>query len=76
MSKLPRIDSGKMLKALNRLGFRPVRQSGSHMILRNARGVRVTLPVHSGKILHPKIVKTILNDIGMSAEEFLELLKK
>ncbi len=49
--RLPRIDSRKMLKVLNRLGFRVVRQSGSHMILRDEKGTRVTLPYHSGKIL-------------------------
>lgn len=74
--KLPRIDSGKMLKILNRLGFRPVRQSGSHMILKNDKGVRVTLPVHTGKIIHPKILKTIINDVGISKKEFIEILKK
>ena len=74
--KLPRIDSSKMLKILNRLGFKVVRQSGSHMILRDEKGTRITLPHHSGKILHPKIVKTILNDLGISAEEFNSLLKK
>lgn len=74
--KLPRIDSGKALKVLKRLGFNVVRQSGSHMILRNKEGIRVTLPHHSGKILHPKILRTILSDIGISKREFRVLLKK
>jgi predicted RNA binding protein YcfA (HicA-like mRNA interferase family) len=74
--KLPRIDSGKALKVLKRLGFNVVRQSGSHIILRNEKGVRATLPHHSGKILHPKILKTILSDTGISSGEFKALLKK
>jgi len=60
--RLPRIDSGKMLALLKKKGFLIVRQSGSHMILRNDRGIRITLPIHSGRILHPKIVKKIIED--------------
>lgn len=32
------------------------------MIFHNEKGVRVTIPNHKSKILHPKIVKNILRD--------------
>ncbi|MCL1474379.1 type II toxin-antitoxin system HicA family toxin [Argonema antarcticum A004/B2] len=41
---------------------------------KNAEGRRVTVPFHSGKILHPKILKSILNDAGLTVEEFVQLL--
>jgi predicted RNA binding protein YcfA (HicA-like mRNA interferase family) len=31
--------------------------------------VRVTLPVHSGRVLHPKILKQILLDTGIDPDE-------
>ena len=61
---------------LERLGFRLVRQSGSHKIYRNDEGIRITVPYHSGKILHPKLVKSIINDLGLTVEEFKKLLRK
>jgi predicted RNA binding protein YcfA (HicA-like mRNA interferase family) len=60
---------------LERAGFFLVRQSGSHKIYKNAAGKRTTVPFHSGKELHPKILKSILRDADMSVERFLELMK-
>ena len=39
-----------------------MRQSGSHKIYKNERDRRITIPYHSGKVLHPKVVKSILRD--------------
>ncbi|MDG6225981.1 MAG: type II toxin-antitoxin system HicA family toxin [Candidatus Thermoplasmatota archaeon] len=58
-----------MLHILKKKGFIVVRQSGSHMIMRNDEGIRITLPCHSGKILHPKIVKRIMEDAELSEED-------
>jgi predicted RNA binding protein YcfA (HicA-like mRNA interferase family) len=44
------------------------------MIFKNSEGVRVTVPHHSGKILHPKLLKSILRDIDISVEDFKKLL--
>ena len=58
--KLPRVHAEKAIKALERVGFILVRQSGSHKIHKNRDGKRVTVPHRSGKILHPKVLKSIL----------------
>ena len=72
--RLPRITAKDAVAALKKIGFIEVRQSGSHLILRNADGVRVTLPIHGGKILHPAILRTILRDTGLTAEGLASLL--
>ncbi|HNW93015.1 MAG TPA: type II toxin-antitoxin system HicA family toxin [bacterium] len=71
--KLPRLTAAVVVKALERAGFAIVRQSGSHRVLRNRHGCRVTVPMHAGKTLHPKILKSILRDAEMSAEYFQDL---
>jgi len=63
-----------MARALVRLGFRITRQSGSHRIYVNAQGRRVTLPYHARKILHPKLLSSILKDADISADELRDLL--
>ena len=63
-----------MARALARLGFRIVRQSGSHRVYFNEKGTRVTLPYHARKTLHPKLVASILRDAGISVEELRRLL--
>lgn len=74
MEKLPRITALDTIKALGKAGFCFSRQSGSHKIYKNNEGKRATIPFHSGKILHPKILKSILRDAHLTIEEFKELL--
>ena len=64
-----------MIKIVEKLGFRFTRQSGSHKIYKNAEGKRVTISYHGGKILHPKIVRNILVDTGISVDEFKKMMK-
>lgn len=70
MSKTPRTDARKVSQVLEKHGYEAVRQSGSHKIYKNTEGIRVTLPVHSGKIIHPKIINKISEDTGIPLEEF------
>jgi len=68
--KLPRVAARKVIHILKKKGFRLVRQSGSHMIFRNDEGTRVTVPYHSEKVLHPKLLKHIMKDADIKPEEF------
>jgi predicted RNA binding protein YcfA (HicA-like mRNA interferase family) len=72
--KLPRVTANEMIKIIERLGFHLSRQSGSHKIYKNDEGKRVTIAYHSGKILHPKMVKSILADVGLSVDDFKKIL--
>ena len=72
--KLPRVTADEVTKALGKLGFSLSRQSGSHMIYKNAQGKRVTVPYHKGEVLHPKVLKSIIKDAELSPDEFLKFL--
>lgn len=74
MPKLPRLTAREITVALERSGFSLARQSGSHMIYKNSTGKRVTIPFHGSKILHPKVLKTILRDAELSVEKLEDLL--
>ena len=69
MTRLPRLTAQEIMRVIERKGFVLVRQSGSHKIFRNSEGTRITLPFHSGKILHPKLLKSILEDAGLSVDD-------
>ena len=72
--KLPRITAAEVIKALEKAGFFLARQSGSHKIYKNNEGKRVTISYHAGKILHPKVLKSILRDADLTIERFKELM--
>jgi predicted RNA binding protein YcfA (HicA-like mRNA interferase family) len=69
VTRLPRLTAQEVMRVIERKGFVLVRQSGSHKIFRNSEGTRITLPFHSGKILHPKLLKSILEDAGLSVDD-------
>jgi predicted RNA binding protein YcfA (HicA-like mRNA interferase family) len=72
--KLPKVTANEMIRIVEKLGFRLSRQSGSHKIYKNNEGIRITIAYHSGKILHPKMVKGILADLGLSVDDFIMML--
>lgn len=72
--RLPRVTAAQAIRVLEKCGFRLVRQSGSHRVYKNEAGQRVTVPFHSGKILHPKLLRSILRDTELTIDEFKELL--
>lgn len=73
-SELPKITAKEAIVVVEKLGFVLARQSGSHMIYKNALGKRITTPYHAGKILHPKIVKSIIKDSEINTDEFKKML--
>lgn len=72
--ELPSITAKEIIAVLEKAGFILVRQSGSHKIYKNSDGKRVTVPYHSGKILHPKVLKSIIKDAEISIKELEKLL--
>ena len=72
MKKLPRdLPAKKIIAALERAGFTVDRVTGSHYILIKDR-LRTVVPYH--KSVKIGTLKSILNQIEMSVEEFVELL--
>ena len=73
--KLPRITGDEVVRALKRAGFVTDRQRGSHVILIHSQSrKRTVVPVHAGKIVKPGTLGGILDDAGLSVEEFTSLL--
>lgn len=68
MPKLPRLTAPEAEKLLLAAGFTQLRSKGSHRIYFKA-GVRVVIPFHAGKILHPKIVKQVMDAIDRNVDE-------
>lgn len=73
--KFPAVTSDEAIRVLTKIGFRFKRQSGSsHAIYyRKADKRRVNVPIHSGKIIKRKTMKSILSSAGLTIEEFNQL---
>lgn len=73
MPKLPRVSGAEALRALERLGFVRLRQSGSHVIMRRDSNGCV-VPMHAE--LKVGTLAGVLRQADISPDEFNAALKK
>ncbi|MEM1305040.1 MAG: type II toxin-antitoxin system HicA family toxin [Planctomycetota bacterium] len=74
MSALPVVSGREVVRALAKIGYHLDRQRGSHMILRQRTEPfrRVTVPDH--KEIAKGTLRAIIQQVGLSVEEFNDLL--
>ena len=63
----------KVINALERIGFRQVRQKGSHLIMRHEDGRMTVVPIHKSDNIGPGLLLEIVKVAKISKEEFLNL---
>jgi len=74
MTRLPRLTGKEAVRVLRKIGFQVVRTRGSHVFLRHADGRVTTVPVHSRETLGPGLLRSILRDVELSVEDFIQNL--
>lgn len=74
MSKLPVVSGAEILKALAKIGYQFDHQRGRHIVLRQPFEPfrRVTVPNH--KEIAKGTLRKILREVGLTVEEFSNLL--
>jgi predicted RNA binding protein YcfA (HicA-like mRNA interferase family) len=73
MSILPLLTADQLIKILQKIGFKKVRQQGSHVFLKHLDGRTTIVPNHPGeKIDRGLLNKIIKKDLGLTRDEFLE----
>ena len=76
MPKIRPLSSQRLIKILEKIGFKIIRQKGSHVIMINDRDTRIVIPVHPGKDVKPGLIRAIIKEAGLSREEFFRILKE
>lgn len=72
MPDVPVLRPREVARLLAALGFREVRQRGSHMQYRHADGRGTTVPFHKGKDISPILLRQIAKDVGLTVEELIQ----
>ena len=74
--RLPVVSGRRVVQALTRVGFIVDRIVGSHHVLVYPGDPKrtVTVPVHSGRDLKPGTLRAIIRQIGLTVDQFVELL--
>jgi predicted RNA binding protein YcfA (HicA-like mRNA interferase family) len=71
--KLPLLSGGKVLAALQRLGFGEVHRKGSHVKMKHSDGRVIVFPFHSE--VDRYTLKGALRDAGVGEADFLREVK-
>ena len=72
MPRLPRVSGDQAIKAFERLGFRQVRQRGSHVVLRREDSGCV-VPLH--RELAVGTLRSALRQASVTPQEFIDALR-
>jgi predicted RNA binding protein YcfA (HicA-like mRNA interferase family) len=73
-SRIPVVSGKQLVKTLLKMGYYIRSQQGSHIHLRHPLHPPITIPNH--KEVARGTLRAIINQTGLTSEEFLELLKK
>ncbi|MFN3422277.1 MAG: type II toxin-antitoxin system HicA family toxin [Armatimonadota bacterium] len=72
--KLPALTGWQIVRALEKAGFKVVRQKGSHLRLAHPDGRKVTAPIHAGETIGRGLLSNILRDAKLSRDGCLNPL--
>jgi predicted RNA binding protein YcfA (HicA-like mRNA interferase family) len=72
LPEVPVLKPKKLVRALKRLGFYEVRQTGSHLQLKRGN-LLVTVPMHPGDV-DPRVLRSILRQAHLSVEDLRDVL--
>lgn len=73
MSKLPLLNAKETARILNKIGFKLIRQEGSHMFFEHPDGRTTIIPNHGGEDIDRGLLnKIVKHDLKMEREEFLK----
>ena len=72
MGSVPVLKPAEVIAVLLGMGFKEVRQRGSHIQYRHADGRGTTVPMHKGRDIAPSLLRLIARDIGLTVQELLQ----
>ena len=75
MPKLPTVKGKALIKILSKLGYLIDHIHGSHYIMRNENGKKITIPVHGNNEIPKGTLLSIIFDLDISKDEFVKILK-
>ncbi len=71
VARLPILMPSEIGRVLMEMGFFDVRQRGSHKHYNHSDGRGTTVPFHGSRGISPFLLRQIIKDIAVTAEEFL-----
>ncbi|MGB2843055.1 MAG: type II toxin-antitoxin system HicA family toxin [Halobacteriota archaeon] len=75
MDKIKPLPAKKEIRALEKIGFKQIRQKGSHLFMRHPDGRTTLITIHPGEDIGKGMIRKIISDAKLTRDEWLELIK-
>lgn len=72
MGNYPELKPREVASILENLGFKEVRQKGSHKQYRHPDGRGTTVPFHGKRDISPILLRQIAKDIGLTVPDLIQ----
>lgn len=72
--KLPLLSAEELIRILKKMGFKEIRQRGSHRYFKHPDGRATVVPMHPGRDIGRGLLRNIIREIEISREEFMKLI--
>jgi predicted RNA binding protein YcfA (HicA-like mRNA interferase family) len=76
MDKIKPLPAKKVIKALEKIGFKQIRQKGNHLFLRHPDGRTTLITVHPGEVIGKGLIRKIISDAKLTRDEWFELIER
>ena len=76
MTDLPSVNAARLIRALQRAGFFVHHTTGGHYVLKHPDrpAVRIVIPYHGSTDIKRGVLRSILRQAGLTADDLLDLL--
>ena len=74
MDKIKPLPAKKVIKALEKIGFREIRQKGSHLFMRHPDGRTTLITIHPSEDIGKGLIRKVISDAKVTRDEWLELI--
>ena len=73
MNKIKPLPAKKVIKALEKIGFKPIRQKGGHLFMRHPDGRTTLITIHPGEDIGTGMIRKIISDAKLTRDEWVKL---
>ncbi|MEA2053304.1 MAG: type II toxin-antitoxin system HicA family toxin [Euryarchaeota archaeon] len=75
MNKIKPLPTKKVIRVLEKIGFKQIRQKGSHLFMRHPDGRTTLITVHPGEDIGKGLIRKIISDAKLTRDEWFELIE-
>ena len=73
MNKIKPLPAKKVIKALEKIGFKQIRQKGGLLFMRHHDGRTTLITIHPGEDIGKGMIRKIISDAKLTRDEWLKL---